>query len=282
MTIKDLKIKIESGNVPEDSFVFVYGKSRFLIDQYISEIAKIKRLVVSYTNDYSEEQTFFDDIDDGNLYVYVTDKFDLVPKKNYIVITKKSSNEEAIVFPELEQWQLKDYLFSKCSGANSSILDKMLSSYQDAYKLENEMCKLCIFDEAFRQTLSKEFFDNGVFSDIDLVDTFEFINAVQTRNFQKISSLYGKYNKDPMSFIGLMYKQFRNMVNVYLQKMPTEENTGLKFNQIYAIKKVCQSYSKQQILDIFKFLCSLDVKLKSGELPTESLFDYVLIKVLTI
>lgn len=282
MNVEELKKQIESNDVKEDSFVFVYKKSRFLAEQYAKEIAKIRNLTIVYDDDYIEDNSFFCCINDGNLYVCIVDSFDSKPKKNHIIITKKSRYDDAVSFPELESWQIKDYLFSKCSGADESVLTKLFEKCKDIYGLENEICKLSIFDERMRKSLSVDFLESDVFPNVFKTDTFDFINAVQRRSTDSIREMYAGYDKDPMSFIGLMYKQFKNMVNVYLQKTPTEENTGLKSNQIYAIRKVCQNYTKQQVLDIFKFLCSLDAKLKSGELPSDCLFDYVLVKVLSI
>lgn len=282
MTVEELKNKIESGYVDCDSFVFVYKKSKFLAEQYTKEIAKLKKLTVVYDDTYDDGMLLFDCFDDGNLYVIHSDNFNGTPKKNHIIITKKTDYGDAVYFPELEGWQIKDYLFSRCSGSDEFVLNKLLSTCKDIYSLENEICKLSIFDEKMRSSLSKEFLENDVFPNAFKTDTFDFINAVQRRNIDDIRDMYSGYEKDPMSFIGLMYKQFRNMVSVYLQKVPTEQNTGLKSNQIYAIKKVCQNYTKQQVLDIFRFLCSLDSRLKSGELPADCLFDYVLVKVLSI
>lgn len=282
MTIETLKKKIEDHQVEEESFVFLYKKSKFLPEQYAKEIARQKGLTIVYEESAEEGTTLFEDLEDGNLYVTIVDSFNSFPKKNHIVITKATNYADAIAFPELENWQIKDYLFSKCSGADVEILDRLLSAQKDLYSLENEICKLSVFNEQLRGALSKEFLENNVFSGVSKVDVFDFINAIQRRNFEDIGKMYLGYKKDPMSLIGLLYKQFKNMVDVYLQKNPTEENTGLKINQIYAIKKVCQNYTKQQVLDIFKFLCSLDNQLKKGELPMDNLFDYVLVKVLSI
>lgn len=282
MTIEELKKEIESKNLTQSSYIFVYKKSRFLVDQYAREIARIENRGLIFIKEYTEEETFFDDLDDGNLYVFSTDSFNATPKKNHIIITKKSSNEMAINFPEVKTWQIKDYVYSKCSGVDGSILDKLISSYQDAYSLENEINKICIFDEKMRGSLCNDFLDDDVFSSISKSDMFSFVNAIQRKNVNDVGRLYSKLEMDPMPFIGLLYKQFRNMLDVALQRTPTEENTGLKSNQIYAIKKVCQNYTKQQILDIFKFLCSLENRLKLGELPADCLFDYVLVKVLSV
>ena len=52
MNVEELKKQIESNDVKEDSFVFVYKKSRFLAEQYAKEIAKIRNLTIVYDDDY--------------------------------------------------------------------------------------------------------------------------------------------------------------------------------------------------------------------------------------
>jgi DNA polymerase III delta subunit len=261
--------------------VFIPDKSYFLATQYINKIAKLRNRSVVYINELSSPG-MFDVEDDGNLYVFKTEEYKFeFEKKNHIIISKKTDYFDAVKFPEVEQWQIVDYAKSVCSGAEESIIEKLIKSTNDLYDLDNELHKLTIFDEQIRNSLSVQFYEDNAYYNINSVEVFDFINAVQNKDLKKISYLYNAYDKDAMSFIGLMYKQVRNMVNCSLQKVPTELNTGLKQNQIYAIKKVCEKYSKNQILNLFQFLSSLDYRLKSGELPTENLFDYVLVKVLS-
>lgn len=282
MNIEELKGRIESRSISDDMLVFVYKTSRFLINHYIKEIADTTKKTVVYLDDIPN-YGMFDVVDNEILYVIFVDEFDGgFNMKNHIIATKKTSYKDSIVFPELEHWQIVDYARGICSGADESVVDNVVSSNKDLFCLDNELHKISIFDEKIRDTLSKEFLSDGAFINIDSVDPFDFINSVQASDLKRVSSMYSGYEKDPMSFIGLMCNQFRNMVNVCLQKNPTEENTGLKSKQIYAIKKASEKYSRERIYKIFKFLISLDEKLKLGNLPMECLFDYVLVKVLSI
>ena len=280
MTIEELKNLIETKQVPSCMLVFLFKKDRFLAEQYIKEISKARGLTIRYT-DSVHERGMFDIVDDGNLYVVFCKEFSGEPVDNYIVVCEKTDYKDAVVFPELEKWQVEDYVNTVCDGASKEVISK-LAKNKDLYSLESDVEKLCIFDKVVRKSLSEEFFSQNAFSSICSVDAFDFINAVQRRDMKEISGMYWKYERDPMSFVGLMCNQFRNMVNVGLQKNPTEANTGLKSNQIYAIIKVCEKYSKEQIYKIFRFLYSVDEELKTGKLPTDGLFDYLLVKVLSL
>ena len=63
---------------------------------------------------------------------------------------------------------------------------------------------------------------------------------------------------------------------------PTPDNTGLDSKQIYAIKKIPKLYSPEQLKNIYTFLCDVDRKLKTGELPVDMKINYVMCKVLTL
>lgn len=280
MTIEELKNLIETKNVPSEMLVFVCKKDRFLSEQYIREIGKVRNLTIQYT-DSVQESGLFGVVNDGNLYVVFCKEFSGEPVDNYIIVCEKTDYKDAVVFPELEKWQVEDYVNTVCDGASKEVLSKLVNN-KDLFSLESDVEKICIFDKVVRKSLSEEFLSQNAFSSICSVDAFDFIKAVQNRDMKAISGMYWKYERDPMSFVGLMCNQFRNMVNVGLQKNPTEANTGLKSNQIYAIIKVCEKYSKEQIYKIFRFLYSVDEKLKTGKLPSDGLFDYLLVKVLSL
>lgn len=282
MTIEELKNKIETNTLSEKGLIFTYSKNRFVVDQYVKEISKLRNRPIMYFENFPITNDLFGNIDDGNLSVIVLEKLNenKIPD-NFIVITK-DKNDDSIIFPELEDWQIKDYVFSICKGVDERNLEKIIKANKDIYSLQNELDKLTIFNETNRKNFCEQFLSDGIFSNISKVEAFDFSNAVQNQNKELISEMYKNYEKEPLSFVGLMYKQFRNMVNVYLQNNPTPENTGLKDKQIWAIKNVCKKYTKQQVFDIFKFLSDIDYKLKSGKLSTDIMFDYVLIKLFSL
>ena len=69
---------------------------------------------------------------------------------------------------------------------------------------------------------------------------------------------------------------------VQLNSNPTPENTGLDGKQLYAIKKIPRVYSATQLVDIYTMLLDVDRQIKSGELPTDILIDYLITKILSI
>lgn len=276
MTINELKNQIEKGILSDDGLVFHYDDSRFLVDQYISEISKLKNRPVVYYDSIPVSNSVFGDVDDGNLSIVITES-PSIPPINTIVVSKNKI-DSSIEFPKLEPWQLKDYVFTTCSGADSDVLERFLKVYTDPYKLQNELDKINIFDSSERSFFVKKCISENLFDGLSSVGFFDFSNAIQTRNQSDVGNMYQSVDKDPLGFAGLLLKQFRSMVNVYLQDNPTEQSTGLKDKQIWAIKRVCKNYTKQQVLDRFKFLSEMDLKLKSGEITSDIMFDYILVK----
>lgn len=282
MTIQELKQQIEDKTITDDGLVFYYKTDRFLVDQYVKEISKICNRPIVYFEDVPKVDSVWGEIDDGNLSVVVCDKCENTNIPKHCIVITKTKIDNCIEFPELEQWQIKDYVNSICDGANQSLLDKLVEFNKNMYGLQNELDKVCIFDEVIRKTISDEFVNNNIFHNLSNVEIFDFSNAVQNKNSLNVASLYKGMDKEPMSFVGLMTKQFRNMVNVYLQNNPTTENTGLKDKQIWAIKNVCKQYTKQEVFNKFKFLLNIDYRLKCGELPADIIFDYVLVKLFSL
>lgn len=278
MNIEELKKKIETSSLDNSGMIFVY-KDRFLADMYVKAISKLLGKQITYGAEM-QDNSLFSFVDQHNLYVVSCDEYNDSVPNDTIVLTKKSKNKAAIEFPKLEPWQIKDYVNSMCKGLDEHTSDKLLSYSSNLWRLQNELDKITIFDEKIQKTVFDEFLSDGLFYGLDVVDTFDFINAICSLNIDFISKSYKIIHLEPMAFVALLLRQFSNLVTVCLQDNPTESNTGLKEKQIWAIKNVGKRIGKQKIFNVYKFLLGIDYKLKSGELSTDIMFDYVLFKVI--
>ena len=123
-----------------------------------------------------------------------------------------------------------------------------------------------------------------MFSDLSTYNSFGLIDAVVKRKksealkiFHELSSL----GLNEMGVLTLLYNNFRNIIKIQLSPNPTPENTGLKSNQFWAIKKNNVGYyHKDELLYIFGLLTSMDRKIKTGYMPTSKSIEYVLINIL--
>jgi DNA polymerase III delta subunit len=87
---------------------------------------------------------------------------------------------------------------------------------------------------------------------------------------------------NPFGILTILLNNFRNLILVKANMNPTPENTGLDSKKLYAIKKTTTPFTVEQLTIIFEMLCNIDLKVKSGELPTEIMVDYIMLKILTM
>ena len=134
-----------------------------------------------------------------------------------------------------------------------------------------------------RDFLVDKFFSDNVFSDLSNLTIFNFTNSIITKNVETLKQILLQFDSidiEPIGVITVLYKNFKNILNVQLNSNPTPENTGLSSKQRWGIKNNSIGYfSKESLIDVLQFILSLDFKVKTGELPIDMLIDYVIVKV---
>lgn len=306
MTIQELKNQIESGVVTDAPLIFKDDDSRFLSNQYITAISKVKKLKINYIQSLSE--VIYDSFDfftcDNDeqpsclnvLYsqVYEWGNIDLARTTNLIVVTTKFVDKETekklsdyiVVMPKLEDWQIKDYVYSICEGVNQKDLDWLMNLCgKNVCRLQQELDKLTLFNVDERKYLFDSFVRDGSMDDLSSYNIFNFTNAIATKDFNTLKSIYKEIERADITdfyLLTVLLKNFRNIVLVQLNSNPTPETTGLDSKQLYAIKRIPKVYSPQQLVNIFKFLCDIDRQVKEGELPASLVVDYLTVKILSM
>lgn len=297
MTIKDLKKSIEEKSFSDNLLIFVAEKDSFLVHQYIKKISEIKNLQISYVDNIKNTgDSLFSESPDF-LYIFEVEELKLsenLPSlKNFIIVCEKISEETlslvkdiVIDFPKLEEWQMKDYVYSRGKGVNTKYLDWLFCiCNKNIYRLDKELDKLDLFEEAHRNFIFENFIKDGVYEDLSNFQIYDLTNAIQIKDFDKISSILADIENidvEPTGLLTLLYGGFKKIINVWLDKNPTPESTGLKSNQIYAIKNLPRNYTKEQLINVFEFLTTVDFKLKNGYIDANNLIDYIIIKVLSM
>lgn len=287
MVISDLKELIEQNRLDlNKSYIFLYNKNYFLCQQYISELSKYND--VSYINDISQignKSIFTNSI--NILYLSEIKDFDFKNSNPTIIITQKIkniSNVEVVEFPDIEGWQIKDYVYSKLEGVNKKDLDWMISiCNNDLFRIDNEINKLCIFPESVRQQKFNNFLHDNIFSDLTDKNIFNFSNAIFNRDISELSSIYKVIDYcdvEPLGLVTIIYNNLRKMIEIGFSKNP--ESLGYKQSQIYAVKKLTSNYSQDKILKAFDFICDIEYNLKKGFLPEYLIVDYVTLNILSI
>ncbi len=306
MTIQELKFQIESGKVTDELIILKDSENNFISNQYIKAIAKAKKQKINYVDsidellaDSSSLFSMFQEKDDASLNVLKSEVFIWVDPHiarltNLIIVVSKFSDktiekqfEQYIVtVPKIESWMLKDYVYSVTEGVAHKDLDWLIQLCGTNYaRLQQELDKVSLFREDERRYLFDDLVRDGAVDDLSSYSIFNFTNAITSKDLTAIKSVYKELSRMDVNEFGLLtilLKNFKNIIMVQMNSNPTPENTGLDGKQLYAIKKIPRVYSAAQLVAIYTLLLDVDRQIKSGELPTEILIDYLVTKILSI
>ena len=306
MTIQELKIQIETGKVTDELIILKDTEDNFISNQYIKAIARVKKQKINYVDsidellaDSSSLFSMFQEKDDTCLNVLKSEVFIWVEPRiarltNLIIVVSKFSDKATekqfekyvVTVPKIEGWMLKDYVYSITEGVAHKDLDWLMQLCGTNYaRLQQELDKVSLFREDERRYLFDDLIRDGAVDDLSSYSIFNFTNAITSKDLAAIKSVYKELSRMDVNEFGLLtilLKNFKNIIMVQLNSNPTPENTGLDGKQLYAIKKIPRVYSATQLVDIYTMLLDVDRQIKSGELPTDILIDYLVTKILSI
>lgn len=284
MQLEELKSRIENKWEITYPLVFV-STDMFLPMQYV------KRLVSEpeFVDEYVTASGFFT-ANTNNVKVLRTPELDFEVSGNYIVICKKVEPSltpllNIIEFPKLEDWMIEDYAYSNLEGVKETNIAWLVNVCKhDIYRLEQEIDRIKLFDNAERNIVFEQFRDDGIFNDLSELNIFTMSNALQNKDIQKVEAVYESLQTasrivdvEPLGLYTILYNNFKKMIKVWMNSNPTEETTGMPNNQIWAIKNLKKMYTKEQLLKVFMSLLKIDEGFKSGKFPIEILVDYLVI-----
>lgn len=301
MTIQDLKNKIESKTISDTSFILKLQdkSSLFIAEQYISEILKIRELEIEVIDNIdmflsaNSNSIFGSAIDKSKLYLYKnisSDEIEIDPVQfnsttNLIIVCSKIKADAwladiTIVIPKLEDWMLIDYAYSVLDSVDKKYIDKLLSLIKNPYRIINEIDKICIFDKQYQESILMRQLNNDAYNDVSNYDIFALSNAIIKKDKIKISELLEQIDRidiDEMALYAILYGNFKNIILIQLDSTATAQKCGITDKQFWAIKKYnCGFYTRKQLLNIFKFLTSIDMMIKTGKITTDLLITYMI------
>lgn len=300
--LQELKNKLETNSLNDDSLIFIGDYDSFLIRQYLSKISEIKNSQIKYLQNISEilsikNSLFLTELNNDIKVLVIQDELincaDFQYEKNLILISKDEKKFEnldlvksrIVRFPDLENWQIKDWVYSVCEGVNTQYLDWLLEVCNyNIDRLSLEIDKILLFNKEVRNDIFKLLVENGNFDDVSDNTIFTLSNAISSKDLNKICEILSEISIldiEPIGLNSVLYQNFRKLILVWCSNNPTPENTGLKSNQIWAINKLPRTFSKEQLINIFSMLTSIDKKIKTGNLETKYLIDYLICKILS-
>nr|DAD82640.1 MAG TPA: DNA polymerase III, delta subunit [Siphoviridae sp. ctrpg19] len=306
MELQELSNALKNNSNIESFYIFLNTENTFLSNQYIEEISKVKSLSISYVDELKSLVPDKNDIfgcdvtlSENTLYVYKTDEFvcnDISIKnvKNLIIVCNKIEKNTAELFkkfiiemPKLQEWQIKDYVYSLADGVDHRKLDWLISiCNKDIYRIDNELSKIKIFNKKDRDDVFNQFAEEGAFSDLSNIVVFDLTSAILKRDAKRTSEILEdikNFNCEPFGVLTLLLNSFRNVINIQLSRDPSAVSLGMKPAQFYAIQKNnCGVYTKEQLVTIFELLSKIEFRVKMGELPVELLIDYMVTNIFAV
>lgn len=301
MTQASLQQSIEDkkGNLT-GLIILTYSDNDWLARQYASAIVDANKFDCVYCNieDINVSSCdIFGESDTNTEYIVSTNSFDSddvrLLSKNIIVIANKVSKEAKEKFsanivdmPKLDEWSIKDYIFS-ITGAEESTIENMYSLCSgDIHRIDNEISKLKVFDESYRKILLENMLTDKSLGDVSKYSILNLSNAIIKRDIGLVTSIMSEIeciDVNVFALITLLYNGFKNVVAIQLSRNPTPESTGIKSGQFYAIKKNnIGYYNKDALYSILGFLSGIDKEIKSGKLPIEISIDYIVYNILSM
>ena len=209
MTIESLKELIETNADLDSMYIFLNSENTFLSNQYIVEISKKKNLKIVYVEDLKalipDKNDIFgveEAIDSTCLYVHHQETFDfkdsgLKELKNLIIVCDKIDDETKEIFdpyiikmPKLEEWMIKDYVYTIADGVDTVKLDWLIKvANNDIYRIENEIAKISIFPKVERNYIFDLLMEEDAFADLNNYHIFDLSTALLQKDLTKIAEL---------------------------------------------------------------------------------------------
>ncbi len=280
MKLIDLKNRILNKSLNDDALIFVNKGSDFLINTYIKQIAKNKNLEIVYSNSLNKDSNLFDFNDNILTVIHVDELTYNITAKNTIIVCNKTTQttDNVIIFEKLEQWQIEEYAKTMLSGLSTEEVKWLCNICKyDINRISNEINKIAIFDKSERQSIFERLNKESNYSDLCEYNIFNLINAILYKDYKKIGSLLENienFETTPFGFIALMLKNIKGIMD-YKNKQPKE--TICNYN---TIKNIAFKYSDMQLMLMYSKISSLDYLIKSGNLPVDLTFDYIITHIL--
>lgn len=293
MNIIELKKQIENKTLDDSFFILKYDDSSFIAKQYIEEIASFKNKEIVYVDSFeSTTQSVFGT--DNCLYVMFTDKITKVLNtkalNNKIVVCKsidpllvEDLKDFVVDIPKLQQWQIKTYITKLLPGLSADEINWLVETCKDINRLVNEAEKISIFHKAQQQIVFRLLNDEDAYADLNSTTIFNFTNAITKRNKKEVQEILESIENmdvEPMGVVTILYKSFRNIIDIQMSQNPTPESVNMSPKQFSAVKYNCGKFSNDELIKIFDLITLVDSQLKSGNIPNEKIVDYLLINIL--
>ena len=216
--IESLKFKIEHNEKIITPLIFIRAHAEFLVTQYIGAFSALYDDVLILDNlqsIYARNNAFGET--HSCLKLFYADKLDNLDERfktltNVIIVTDKVSDNvlkdfasNIVIFAPIEDWQIKDYVYSRCDGVNTEKLDWLIQlCNSDLFRLKYEADKIQIFPIAQRKYLFDDFLRDGVFDDLSQYTIFNITDAIQKRDAVELGKILEELSRIDVEQVGVV------------------------------------------------------------------------------
>lgn len=283
MNLQELKAHIENNTLKENLLIFT-GEGDFIFKQYLHKYVTDNSLDIKYIESIDEiSSSNMFAFSSNVLYLLETDTFIEEPASHnrvWVKCKKNKSKTDSIELPKLEEWQLEDYIKSKCFGLKDSEVKELLKCYKDnPFRLDLELDKILI-------TGTYKYIKDQLYTDVANYMIFDLTTALVKRDKKKVSDILIEIEHidvEPFGLLTLMTKNFRQLIDIQLAINPTAESVRVSDKQFWVLKKYNSGYyNREELVKIYKWLLDIDKRIKNGELDTKYLNEYIITKIINI
>lgn len=283
MNLQELKAHIEHNTLKENLLIFT-GDGDFIFKQYLHKYVTDNSLDIKYIESIDEiSSSNMFAFSSNVLYLLETDTFIKEPASHnrvWVKCKKNKSKTDSIELPKLEEWQLEDYIKSKCFGLKDSEVKELLKCYKDnPFRLDLELDKILI-------TGTYNYIKDQLYTDVANYMIFDLTTALVKRDKKKVSDILIEIEHidvEPFGLLTLMTKNFRQLIDIQLAINPTAQSVGVSDKQFWVLKKYNSGYyNREELVKIYKWLLDIDKRIKNGELDTKYLNEYIITKIINI
>ena len=283
MNLQELKAHIENNTLKENLLIFT-GDGDFIFKQYLHKYVADNSLDIKYIESIDEiSSSNMFAFSSNVLYLLETETFIKEPASHnrvWVKCKKNKSKTDSIELPKLEEWQLEDYIKSKCFGLKDSEVKELLRCYKDnPFRLDLELDKILI-------TGTYKYIKDQLYTDVANYMIFDLTTALVKRDKKKVSDILIEIEHidvEPFGLLTLMTKNFRQLIDIQLAINPTAESVKVSDKQFWVLKKYNSGYyNREELVKIYKWLLDIDKRIKNGELDTKYLNEYIITKIINI
>ena len=268
--------------IEEASIMSLFMEKKVVIGENALFLTSSKT-TIDHDLNYLENYLNDDNHENVVIFTCISDKLD--ERKKIVKLLKEKG--KVIYKPSIDKKDLPSFAINEFKN-NGYEIDYKTANYFIDYVGSNvdiiisEIKKMMIYKDEEKKISIKDI--NDISSKAFKDNIFDFLDAIQKRNYKKIFECYNDLKvvgEEPIKIISMLGKQ---LLFIYQVKLLSKSKNNSEIADIlkahpYRVKLALESdFLDYELTDLIKKLHNLDYEIKSGKKDKESAFEYFLIR----